>query len=275
MSRVLSGDFKDIVAKSHETYLRDENISRETFDVKYEYKKIEEDTVKLLITTNTKLKNNGSEKIKQIFLFFDAINVKVKKVLENGRYDITEKVWKSPIQKKEHERCGYKERFVMSIPFGKPLFNIKDEYEVLRYEVETTIHKCDLESEEYYDGHYNIRHYNTERGEIEVYWNKEIFYEELNYCTSLFLENCTYEEMKTVKNKKLEDFPDLIKDGRKLEDKLEEIEKELKKNDKNCKCKISHIYPDDNKKKGYCYFTKKYENLEPHYLAGFIWIPKG
>jgi hypothetical protein len=274
MPRVLCGNFKEVIARSHEIYLRDEKLSEEELNVVYTYEKFEKDKIKLLIKINAKLKNNNPEKIERIFPSFDAeiMNLDVKEVLENGNLIDRAKIFESPIPKKKYEKGEYDERFVMSIPFTKPL--LQGETRHISYKVEITLPiSCILENGDLLVGFYNVRQYNTRMGKIRVNWDKKMF-EDKPY-SGLFLNNCTYEEMEFIqskenKNKIITSLNDTIK----LEDAIGEIERKLKEKHEECECIIFLDQEKMDDSKNYFYFEREFKDIEPRHLAGFIWIPK-
>ena len=272
MPRVLSGDFKGVVARSNETYLQDENISYEKFEVEYTYERFESDKIKLLAKFNIKLKNNNPEKIKQIFLALDTeiMDVTVKKASENGNDINIADIWQSPIPEKDYENGEYKERFVMSIPFARPLPD--NETRDICYKIEITLPSSILERENYMDGFYNWRPYDTKSGKVTVHWDKELFDDK--YSIGLFLCNCTYAELKIIQSRENMNKIINVWNGRsKLNREVGRIKKELKEKNEECKCEIYPEHPSEDTEGNY-YFERNFENLEMRHLAVFLWIPK-
>ncbi len=276
MPRVLSGDFKEVVARSNETYLQEENISYENVDVEYTYERFESDKIKFLAEFDITLKNNNPERMKQIFLAFDTeiMDVTVKKASENGNDINIADIWQSPIPKKDYEKGEYKERFVMSIPFAKPLPD--NETRDICYKIEMTLPASILEKENLIDGFYNWRPYDTKSGKIRINWDKELFDK---YSIGLFLCNCTYAELEVIQSR--ENMNKIInvnkitnvRNGRsKLDREVGRIKKELKEKNE-CKCEIYPEHPSKDTEGNY-YFERNFENLEMHHLAVFLWIPK-
>jgi hypothetical protein len=272
MPRVLSGDFKGVVARSNETYLQEENVSYEKVDVKYTYERFERDRIKFLAEFDITLKNNNPERIKQIFLALDTeiMDATIKKASENGSDIYIADIWRSPIPKKDYEKGEHKERFVMSIPFAKPLLN--DEDKDIDYEIEIALPASILERENLIDGFYNWRPYDTKSGKVTVHWDKELFDDK--YSIGLFLCNCTYAELEVIQSgENMNKIINVWNNRSKLNKEVDRIKKELKEKYEECKCEIYPEHPSKDTEGNY-YFKRNFENLEMRHLAVFLWIPK-
>jgi len=273
MLRVLSGDFKDVVERGHKTCLRDENISRKVLNDEYTYEKFENDKIKVLAKVKTTLKNNNPEKIERFFSNFDEeiIDIKIKKALENGNDINMVDIWQSPIPEKDYEKGEYKERFVMSIPFAKPL--LYDDVKNIDYEIELTLPKSILERENYMDGFYNWSPYDTKSGKIKINWDKELFDDK--YGIGLFLCNCTYAELEIIQSREnMNKIINVWKNRPKLNGEVDRIKKELKEKYEECKCGIYIEHPSEDTEGRHYYFERDFKDLEMRHLAVFLWIPK-
>jgi hypothetical protein len=117
MPRVLSGDFKEVIANSHEIYLREEYISVKKFEMTYTYER-NENRIKYTVEGEKTLKNN-SDPIVPIkgtsasFLEREIIKYKPPEVKEDKNY----------VNDKNIEEYKYKDGLTMFIYFEKPLLD--------------------------------------------------------------------------------------------------------------------------------------------------------
>lgn len=258
MKRILSGDFRKIIERSHEIYLRDENIVEKEFTANYNYKTINNDEIEWITKIKRELKNNNPNiPIDRLTASFDEeiIKYEVKEVKE-GDEIITPEVKRlsSFIPKKEYEAGKYEQKFVMFIPLKAFLEDKK-----IEYEVDFTIPNDTL-FKNHFDDIYNIRSSNIERGEINVSWEKGLFdgYFETDY---LFFQGEVGKREKILDKMRkagsdnlrntVDDFKrDILTEGEILE-------------------------PHHLRVAGTIYNAKKtVTNIRSHHSAGFIWIPK-
>lgn len=273
MPRVLTGDFTALIARSHRIYLHDENINRLVDNAEHTYEMNGKDKINVIVKFDTLLRNTNPDNINQIIFNYDEdiMDIEVKRAFEDGNSIDKKDIWQSPIPEKDYGKKDYKERFVMSIPFSKPLHY--DEEKKVGYEIILTLPIETLERKDYADGFYNWRHYETKEGNIRANWDKNLF--DTKYCGSLFLDNCTYDDLEIIQNK--ENLSKIIKAWEKRTERnkvVEDIEKQLKTKKKECICGIYSVDPIEDAAKKHYYFEKSFETLQMRHLAVFYWIPK-
>jgi hypothetical protein len=132
--RILMGDFKEVITKSHESYVRDKNISENVFNIECRYKISNNGKIKWATKVKRELKNNAPDMpIDRITATFDEdiLYWDLKEVKE-GDEIITPDVRRllSLLPKKEPEKGKYEEKFVMVIPLKSFLSDKKIGYEI-------------------------------------------------------------------------------------------------------------------------------------------------
>lgn len=257
--RILMGDFKEVITRSHESYVRDKNISENVFNMECRYKTTNNGKIKWISKVKRELKNNTPDiPTDKITASFDeeVVYCDLKEVKE-GDEVITPDVQRflSLLPKKEPEKGKYKEKFVMVIPLKSFISDKK-----IGYEIEFSLPDKVL-TKDRFDSIYNIRSkYDIKRGEICVQWEKKLF-------DRYFETNCLFFQGEGGKREVIQDrIRERGLDN--LDDELDNLRRNFLNDGE--KVEVLHL-----KVKGDSYYVKQtVTNVRPYHMAGFLWFHK-
>lgn len=127
MSRVLSGDFKEVITNGHEVYLRDEYISEKKFEIVYTYEK-NDNMIKHTVEVERILKNNSDPKVP---ITGTSASFSEKEIIDSDLIEVRED--EIYVKDKNIEEYKYKDGLTMFVYFEKPLL---DADKTISYKIE-------------------------------------------------------------------------------------------------------------------------------------------
>lgn len=257
--RILMGDFKEVITKSHESYVRDKNISENVFNIECRYKISNNDKIKWATKVKRELKNNAPDiPIDRITASFDEdiLYCDLKEVKE-GDEIITPDVRRllSLLPKKEPEKGKYEEKFVMVIPLKSFISDKK-----IGYEIEFSLSNKVL-TKDRFDSIYNIRSkYDIKRGVICVLWEKELF-------DRYFETDCLFFQGEGGKREVIQNrIRERGLDN--LDGELDSLRRDILNDDEIVE--VLHLKVEEDS----YYVKQSVTNVRPYHMAGFLWIHK-